>query len=138
LLRDGIAVWRGTGARLATCNHLNLLADVLLLAGDLDGATRVLDESEAHAAETGEQVFLPETYRLRARSRRERREAVALLERAIATARRQKTTLWELRSTLALHRLRPSADSGRRLEAMCRGFDGEPDTRDVVAARAAL
>lgn len=134
LLRDGIDVWRATGARLATSNHENLRADVCLLAGDVAGARTALDTAEAHAARTGERVFLPETYRLQAACARTDDDAVALLERAIETARRQGTRLWELRSTLALHRLRPTKSSRRRLETIRRRFDGEPEIADVVEA----
>jgi DNA-binding winged helix-turn-helix (wHTH) protein/tetratricopeptide (TPR) repeat protein/energy-coupling factor transporter ATP-binding protein EcfA2 len=141
LLRDGIELWRNTGARLAASNHLNLLADVLLLAGDAAGARDALAEAEAHAAATGEQVFLPETYRLQARClpiETDGHVSRALLQLAIDTARRQGTKLWELRSTLALHRQHPSRASWRQLEQICADFAGEPETRDVAAARAAL
>lgn len=142
LLRQGIEIWRGTGARLATSNHLNLLADVCLVAGDMAGAEAALKESEAHAEETDEKVFIAETYRLQAqcqlRARVPTEVVAATLRRAIASARSQGTRLWELRSTLALHQLNPSAKSRRELQAICRVFDEELPTRDVTAARSAL
>jgi DNA-binding winged helix-turn-helix (wHTH) protein/tetratricopeptide (TPR) repeat protein len=134
LLRDGIDTWRGTGAKLATSNHLNLLADVLLLAGDVAAARAALADAEAHAVETGERVFLAETYRLQAQCAGDD----TLLRRAVDTARRQGTRLWELRASTALHRLRPSIETHRQLEEILRRFDDEPETRDVVVARAAL
>jgi len=137
LLRDGLARWRGTGARLATSNHLNLLADVCLLGGDLAGARTALAESAAHAARHGERVFLAETYRLQACCEDEV-NAAALLERAIDVARAQGARLWELRATLARHRLAPSAESRRALAASCQAFDDEPATRDVAAAHRTL
>jgi DNA-binding winged helix-turn-helix (wHTH) protein/tetratricopeptide (TPR) repeat protein len=136
-LREGIEVWGSTGARLATSNHLNLLADACLIAGDLPAARAALEGAETHATNTGERVFLAETYRLQAACADADR-AVALLHRAIETSRGQGTRLWELRSALALHRLRGSDESHRQLTAVCEAFDGEPETRDVAEARAAL
>lgn len=141
LLEDGIRIWRGTGARLATSNHLNLLADARVIAGDIAGAAAALDESAAHAEQTGERVFLAETRRLQAECRRANGDddaANELLRQAVELARQQGTTLWELRATLAQHRLRPSAESLRQLEDVCHAFDDEPETHDVAEARAAL
>jgi DNA-binding winged helix-turn-helix (wHTH) protein/tetratricopeptide (TPR) repeat protein len=141
LLGEGIDIWRDTGAKLATCNHLNLLADARLLADDVGGARAALAASEAHAEQTGERVFLAETHRLEAECLRRDGAvdaACGSLQRAIDTAGRQGTKLWELRATLALHRLLGSAESRRRLADICRAFDGEPQTRDVVATFAAL
>ncbi len=141
LLDEGLDVWRRTGARLATSNHLNLQADTRLLAGDVAGARAALTESETHAEHTGERVFLAETHRRQAECARADGDAdgaVLLLRRAVDTARGQGTKLWELRATLALHRLRPSAETKRQLGAMSRAFDDEPNTRDVADARASL
>ncbi len=142
LLREGIDLWRGTGGRLATSNHLNLLADACLAANDVAAAEAALEESAAHAAQTGEMVFIAETYRLRAECQR-RAGAVpdaveATLDLAIAAARSQGTKLWELRSSLAVHRLRQSAASRRQLEKIRRAFDDEPVTCDMAEASAAL
>lgn len=136
LLRDGIAVWSATGARLATSNHRNLLADACLAAGDVDGARAALEAAAAHAEETGERVFLAETWRLQAACRPA--DADALLSRAIDLARAQGTRLWELRATLDRHRLRGTADTRRALAAVLAGFDGEPDSADVQEARRAV
>jgi predicted ATPase len=141
LLDEGIALWRGTGARLATSNHLNLLAEARTIAGDAGGARAALDESTTHAERTGERVFLSETHRLRAELLHAAGDvdgACALLRSSIDVAREQVARLWELRSTVTLHRLRPSADTRRQLDTLSRAFDGEPATRDVAAARAAL
>lgn len=137
LLRDGIARWRGTGARLANANHLNLLAEACLLHGDAAGARAALAESAAHAERHGERVFLAETYRLQARCA-DAADAAPLLRRAIDVARTQGARVWELRATLACHRLAPTAESRRALDAICHAFADEPATRDVEAVRSAL
>lgn len=142
LLREGMELWRGTGARLANSNHLNLLADACLVADDVAAAEAALGQSEAHAAESGERVFLAETCRLQAECRRRAGDDAnavrAVLQRAIEVAQEQGTKLWELRATLALHRLRPSAKSRKQLQAISRDFDAEPETRDVAAVRQLL
>jgi adenylate cyclase len=142
LLRNGIERWRSTGAHLTTSLIYNLLADVCLAADDFIGAQAALRESEAHAKRSGEMVFIAETYRLKAECKRRAgvsREPIdALLRLAISTARQQGTKLWELRSTLDLHRLHASPDATAALEAICEAFDGEPAALDVSEARTRL
>jgi DNA-binding winged helix-turn-helix (wHTH) protein/tetratricopeptide (TPR) repeat protein len=142
LLREGIALWSGTGGRIAAGMYYNLLADAYLLADDTTAARAALAESQAHAERSGEMVFLAETLRLQAECLR--REGVAAatvdepLQQAIAIARRQGAKLWELRARLARHLLQRSGSSRRDLAAICRELDGEPDTHDLLQVRSAL
>jgi DNA-binding winged helix-turn-helix (wHTH) protein/tetratricopeptide (TPR) repeat protein len=142
LLREGFEQWRGTGGRLATTMHLNMLADACLAGDDVAMAQTALNEAAAHAERTGERVFLAENLRLQAVCLRRRgapaAEQARMLRRAIAISRDQGTRLWELRATLALHRLRRSAASRRELAAICHTFDAEPALCDVAAARKIL
>ncbi|MBI3784111.1 MAG: AAA family ATPase [Deltaproteobacteria bacterium] len=142
MLHEGIELWRGTGARLANTEHLNLAADASLSANDVGAARSALDEAHTHALQTGEVVFLPETIRLQAECRRRAGAAIdeveATLRQAIAVSRQHGTKLWELHSTLALHRLLNTAGSRAELTAICSAFDNEPDAREVAEARALL
>ncbi len=142
LLRDGFDLWRGTGSRLNMTMYLNMLADAYLRVGDVTAAQIALAEAEAYAEQTGEKVFLPETLRFKAecqhRSGSVPDEVAATLHRAITLARQQGTKLWELRSLLALHRLRQSPGSRRELAAVCAAFDNEPLAYDVMEARLLL
>jgi len=139
LMHAGIALWRSTGGRLATTMHLDMLADACLAANDVDGAQAALAEACAHAERSGEKLFLAETWRLQAECQRRSQAAPAAsketLQRAIAMARQQGTKLWELRSTLALYHLDRSELVRRDLATICRAFDGEPETPDLIEAR---
>jgi len=142
LLREGIERWRRTGGRLAATMYFNMLAEACLVAGDVAAAQAALGEAAVHAEQTGEQVFVAEIYRLQAECHRRTGAAPAEVEtlhhRAMETARRQSTRLWELRSTLAWHRLRHSAESRAALAAACSAFEQEAATGNVAAARAML
>lgn len=139
LLREGVAVWSGTGAALARSMYMNLLADALLLGDDVDGADAALADAAAHAQRTGEAVFLPETLRLSAECRRRRggdaASVAAALAEAIELAGRHGSKLWELRAATTLHSLRGTAASRRALAAACEAFAAEPPEYDVAAAR---
>lgn len=138
-LNDGITIWLGTGARLATTMHQRLLADACLAHDDVDAALAALAVAEAHAEQTGERVFLPEIIRLQAECRRRKgaapAEVATSLRRAIAISRAHGTRLWELHSALALHRLHSTADTRHDLERVSRTFDHEPAFRESREAR---
>lgn len=142
ILNDGIAIWLGTGARLATTMHYRLLADACLADGDVDGAHTALAVAEAHAEQTGEKVFLAEIYRLQAECRRRAgaapEEIAQALRRSLDVARRQGAKLWELHATLALYRLQPTAKTRDDLARICAAFDSEPASPAINSARAAL
>lgn len=142
MLHPGIDLWHGTGGRLAAGMNFNLLGDACLAANDIAGAQAALLEAETHAERTGEMVAIAETYRLQAECQRRSGAAAEDVERmlrqAIAIAQQQRTKLWELRATLAVHQLRQSRDSRHELQTICAAFDHEPEARSVTEARLAL
>ena len=69
-LREGIAVFEGTGARVQLANWYGLLAEVLLLAGDRPAARTAADTAAGWARRTGDVFFLPRIERTRAALRK--------------------------------------------------------------------
>lgn len=65
-LREGIAVFEATGARVQLANWYGLLAEVLLLAGDIPGARTATETASRWARRTGDVFFLPRIGRTRA------------------------------------------------------------------------
>ncbi len=142
LVRQGIERWRGTGARLATTMHFNMLAEVELACDDVGAARAALATAEAHALATGEVAFLGENRRLLAECLRRddapKTEVEALLDTAIDLAREQGGKLWELRAATALVRLRHTKKARQQLATICAEFDDEIASVDVVQARRLL
>lgn len=156
-MRRGLDDFKATGAGDDIPYWLALLAATLLALGEVDAASRDLDEALAQVTATGLRVWESEIYRLkgearlaevgaagRSSPRRQRGDSAAetcFLE-ALGVARRQQARSHELRAALSLARL--WARCGRRLEAMdllvevrdwfTEGFD----TADLTAARALL
>jgi predicted ATPase len=145
-LRDSIAAFTATGARLRLPYYLSLLARVCGKAGRGDEGLTVLDEALAAAHARNERWWDSELHRLRgelllAYGTRER-DAEAALLRAIEIARAQQAKSLELRAATSLAQLwisRRRADEGRRLLADLHGWFTEGlDTPDVRAARSLL
>ena len=142
MIREGIALWQGTGGRIAFSMYCNLLADLCLRIDDMDSAWQALELASTHAEQTGEVVFTPETLRLRAQCRQQSRaplrESENELRRALAIAAAQRTRLWQLRASIALHRLLASEDSRARLSEALDYLERERELPDLEEARALL
>jgi DNA-binding winged helix-turn-helix (wHTH) protein/predicted ATPase len=146
-MASGLADFRATGAGDDIPYWLALLAEARLAAGDIEGASRDLDEALAVVEANQLRVWEAEVRRLRGEARLRRSPGDTALAgadflEALAVARRQEARSHELRAALSLARLWQS--TGRRAEARERlgqtyaWFTEGFDTRDLTAARALL
>jgi predicted ATPase len=146
LLRDGLAAWRKTGARLWLPIFLALEAEAHAKSGHADAALQVIAEALLISEETGERWAVAEVLRIKAglllSAGRPTDEAEALLANSLQLARHQQARSWELRTACDLARL--WRHQGRGSEALrlvrtirdqlSEGFD----TADVLDAEALL
>ena len=149
LLREGLAAWRNTGARLWLPIFLALEAEAHGKAGHSDTALQVIAEALLISEETGERWAIAEVLRIKAglllATGGPTEEAEALLVNSLQIARHQQARSWELRTACDLARL--WAHQGRVAEALqlvqtiydqlTEGFD-TADLRDAEALRAEL
>jgi tetratricopeptide (TPR) repeat protein len=145
-IRQGLAEWQSTGARVLVPFHLALLAEALSGQGRTEEALSSLAEALSVADATGERVYNAELHRLRAelllRRAAGHAEAEACLRRSLDIARQQGAKSLELRAALSLARLLRAAgqqSEGRRLLAETYGgFTEGWDTPDLKEAQALL
>ena len=149
LLRDGVAAWRNTGARLWLPIFLALEAEAHAKAGHSDTALQVIAEALLISEETGERWAIAEVLRIKAglllATGGPTEEVEALLVNSLQIARHQQARSWELRTACDLARL--WQHQGRVAEALqlvqtiydqlTEGFD-TADLRDAEALRAEL
>jgi predicted ATPase len=145
-LRDAIAAFMATTARLRLPFYLSLLARACGRAGRVEDGLMAIEEALAASDARNERWWDAELYRLRgemllAHGGRER-DAEAALQRAVEIARAQQARSLELRAVTSLVRLRVSqqrADEGRHMLAdLCAWFTEGHDTPDLKAARSLL
>lgn len=144
-VRESTALWRGQGVVFHTPEKTCALCDLLLRAGRIEDASRMLDDVDTLVLDTDEACCLAECIRFRgqiAAGRGDLTGAATLFETAIATAHRQQARLFELR---AITQLAPVlARQGRvdeaaaRLRAMVHTFDTKHPIVDLIAAQRAL
>jgi predicted ATPase len=99
--------------------HIALLASAHEIAGQIEEAVSLLDESLQIVERTGERWFAAELNRHKGRLllRQGHPEAAEeLYRKALRIAAEQEAKLWELRAAASLARLR--RDQGRRAEAL--------------------
>ena len=126
--------------------HLGFLGTAYTQAGRFDDGARELDEALALADKTEERLYEPELHRLRGElhlaDTNDEAAAEACFHTAIATARRQQSTAWELRATTSLARLwqrQGRRDEARAALAAVYGSYTEGfTTPDLMDARALL
>jgi class 3 adenylate cyclase/predicted ATPase len=110
-IRQGLADWESTGARMNRPYFLALLAEAYGKAGCTEEGLRILAESLALVERTGERRWEADIYRLKgelllqANTSQERLEGEAHLRQAIDIARHQQAKSLELRATVRLCRL---------------------------------
>ena len=119
-IRDGMAAYEATGARVYAPLFLTLLGEALALAGKLEEALTALDDASAKAAGSGVRGWDAEIHRLRGELTfrspyRDPAKAEDSLRTALAIAREQGTRSYELRAATSLARL--WREQGRRGEA---------------------
>lgn len=144
-LLESMLVWRGNGVVFHTPQRACLLCDLLLPAGRIEDASRILDDVDMLVFDTDEACFLAECIRLRGQIAAERGDltgAAHLFETAIATARRQQARLFELRATTQLAPILARQgrvdDAVARLRAVVHMFDAKHQIVDLTAAQSAL
>jgi predicted ATPase len=140
-----LAAAEATGARASTPLYLTLLAEALALAGKIEEALAVLDDTSATAAVSGVRGWDAEIHRLRGEltarlAHPDPAKAEDSFRTALAIAREQGTRGYELRAATSLARL--WLKQGRRGEArdvlaplydsFTEGFD-TPDLKDAKA-----
>jgi class 3 adenylate cyclase/predicted ATPase len=107
-MKEGIGIWRMTGARLISCYLMYLLADGLRRGGRFEEALQTLREILQLIEETSDVWWLPEIQRLRGQVILEHTgdcdAAAAIFEQALAGARRQGGRGLELRAATSLAR----------------------------------
>ena len=130
------------GMLVGASETLGYATEALLLAGDLDGAQRQLDEALQIAGKLGERVYLPQLYLMEAaiaRSRGERTVADASVRRAIAEARAQEAPWLELMALTELCAAEGATAKDRRaLAALIAQLPEALDTPAAGKARALL
>jgi len=119
-IRDGLATFEATGARVFTPLFLTLQAEALALAGKIEEGLATLDDALAQAAVSGEHGWNAEIHRLRGElaarlPHPDPAKAEDSFRTALAIAREQGTRGYELRAATSLARL--WAEQGRRDEA---------------------
>ena len=143
LLRSGSAACRAVGAEVWMPHFLDLLAQACEIAGQIDEALSLFNDTLQTVERTGERWFAAELSRHKGELllRQGHSEAAEeLYRKALSIARGQEAKLWELRAAVSLARLR--RNQGRPAEArdllapvygwFTEGFD-TADLRDAKA-----
>jgi predicted ATPase len=143
LLREGVAAYRATGAMAFVPYQIVLLARACEIAGQVEEAADLLDESLRIVEQTGERWLEAEQHRHKGQlllQQGQLQAAEVLYRKALSTAREQEAKLWELRAAVSLVRL--WRDQGRCGEAhdvlapvygwFTEGFD-TPDLKEAKA-----
>jgi len=146
-IRDGLAAYEATGARLGTPFDLALLAEALALAGMIEEGLAILDDALATAAATGVRGWDAEIHRLCGELTLrlpcpDPAKAEESFRTALAIAREQGTRGYELRAATSLARLwreQGRCAEARDLLAPVYGWFAEGfDTADLKEAKALL
>jgi predicted ATPase len=141
-IREGLATWEATGAKVPGTYLRLTLVEAALASGDLDGALAVVEQGLTQCRETLESYQAPEYHRLKGEilvRKHDVRAAEGEFCRALAEAHAQGATWLELRAALSLGRLAahaPVADAPARLaDVVSRIGDGAltPDMREARA-----
>ncbi|HET8579087.1 MAG TPA: sigma 54-interacting transcriptional regulator [Methylomirabilota bacterium] len=148
-IREGLAAAHAVGTLMPIAPLYKLvLADACLKHGLADEGLRVLDETLAGMALTGERVWHSEFHRLKgalllARSSSDHEAAETCFRQALEVARAQDARAWELRAATSLGQLlarHDRADDARRMLGEIYNWFGEGrvDTADLRDAKRVL
>ncbi len=136
-LTELAAMWRDTGMNLYITFVDCVVARLLTAAGQLDLARNHVESGLQFARESGMHFYDAELLRLRARTCAESADGETDLRAALALARRQGATLFELRGALDLFSLR-GEPARADLAAALGSMPPESQMPEVAQARAAL
>ena len=149
-LRQGLAAYEATGAKLWKGYFVGLLARALAKAGLLEEARAELAQALGLIAQTGEYWSAAELYRLEGDllmtgdvgKTRAAPQAEACFRRALTCAREQQAKSWELRVLTSLGRFkgafREPAEAHRVLKAAYDSFSEGRETADLREAQSVL
>jgi predicted ATPase len=146
-MRQGLAAWEATGARLLRPYYLALLAEAYDKIGQVEEGLSLLTEALATAHRTGERSYQAELYRLLGECllRQATPDPSAVEQRfhqALDLSRHQHAKSLELRAAMSLSRLwqhQGKRDAARQLLAETyQWFTEGFDTADLREARALL
>lgn len=152
LMREGLANYLATGAKLGQSHFLALLAEAYGRTGRIDTGMSALADAKAMAETTGEHYCEAELHRLEGQlilhaltagtRTRDEADAAACFEKAIAVARQQGARLLALRASLGRSRLlQRQGKTGaaiQRLDEVHGGFTEGFDLADLSEAKAML
>jgi len=145
LIRNGSAAYRATGAEAWVPHQIALLARASEIAGQIEEAVDLVDDSLQITERTGERWLAAELYRYKGwllSGRGQSEAAEELYRKALSIAEEQGAKLWELRAAVSLARLR--RDQGRQAEArdllgpIYGWFSEGFDTQDLKEAKVLL
>jgi predicted ATPase len=146
-ITSGVTLLRSTGATLYEPMHLQYLAMAYAELGQLDDASRCIDDAIEKVERSKEKWCEAEVLRIAGEIALKSlapdpEKAEAYYDRALAVARRQQAKSWELRAAMSMARL--WRDQGKRDEArellspVYNWFTEGFDTLDLKEAKALL
>jgi class 3 adenylate cyclase/predicted ATPase len=147
MITSGITAWRSTGTTVWQPVYLLYLARSYGELGQLDGASRCVDEALTAVRRSKESWYEAEIHRIGGALaliglKPDAAKAQAYFKRALAVARQQQAKSWELRAAMSLARLwrdQGKVQQARELLAPVYGWFTEGfDTRDLKEAKALL
>ena len=147
--KQGLELWRKTGAQAELPRFLGLLTDAYLTANRIKEGLDSVAEALRVMEETNERFYEAELYRLKAelllkaKNGRDRaREIEACYLKAVDVARRQKAKSFELRATISLcrfwQRTGKEKEAKKRLSNIYNWFAGRFDTEDIKEGKTLL
>jgi len=147
-LRDGLSAYQATGARLWRPYFLGLLAQALARADRVQEGVEAASEALVVVRDSGERAYAAELHRvygellLFSASSDSVPRAEDCFQRALAIAREQRATSWELKVVTSLCRSRSDrherGDARRLLRETYDRFTEGQQTADLKAARRAV
>ena len=161
-IRQGLAVYRATGATVGVTRILGWLAEACGRAGQIQEGLQVLDEAFTLVERNEELVWEAELYRRKGELTLQQmsdvstqssitnsqplvpsiQEAEACFLKAIAIARQQQAKLWELRAIMSLSRLWQQQSKRQEAHSMLSEvygwFTEGFDTKDLQEAKALI
>jgi predicted ATPase len=146
-IKEGIAAWQATGAKLLSAVWLELLAEAYGQRGQIDEGLTVVGEALRAVHDTGEHFYAAELQRLKGAfllqlSVDNQREAETCFQHAMTIAQDQGAKSWELRAATSLARLWQSQgkceEAHDLLAPIYNWFTEGFDTADLKDAKALL